>query len=187
MQQVIKGHTYRPRPDPPPFVTVPWNSWTYTVKGKITAAGTAPVVVTPYTTTVKQIATQIAEAVGIASVFPVIKVLRATAWITANQPNGLITPTGTAAFYELAGYNNTDKSKREVVSDQGTLNMPACFGYVYPSVDQKEILDAATEPNQPVMATTTSGIAAGTEIEVEHRIQVLWKAKNDLFTAAEQL
>jgi hypothetical protein len=185
MQQGIKGHTYRPRPDPPPFVTVPWNSWTYTVKGTITAAG-SPVVVTPYTTTVQQISKQIADAVGISTVFPVFKVLRATAWITANQPNGLITPTGTAAFYELAGYANTDKSKREVVSDQGTLNMPACFGYVYPNVDQKEILDAATEPSQPVMATTTSGLAAGDSIEVEHRIQVLWKAKNNLFAASEQ-
>jgi hypothetical protein len=187
LQQSVTGHTYKPRPDPTPFVTVPWNTWTYSKTGTIDADDQPSPTITPYTTTIGDIATQIKDANGIGAVAPVVKVLRAAAWITANQPNGLITPSGTTAFYELSGYDTTDKSKREIVSDQGTLNMPATFGYVFPIVDQKEILDAATSVNQPVMATTTEGLVTDQKVQCNHRIHVLWKAKNNLFTASEQL
>lgn len=186
LQQSVTGHTYRPRPDPTSFVTVPWNSWTYSKTGVISADDQTDPTITPFTTTIGEIAGQIKDANGIGAVAPVVKVLRAAAWITANQPNGLITPSGTTAFYELAGYDSTTKSKREIVTDQGTLNMPATFGYVYPIVDQKEILDPATSTNQPVMATTTDGLSSNDKIQVNHRIHVLWKAKNNLFTASEQ-
>lgn len=186
LQQSVTGHTYRPRPDPTPFVTVPWNSWTYSKTGTIDASDTPSPTISPMTTTIGDISTQIKDANGIGAVAPVVKVLRAAAWITANQPNGLITPNGTTAFYELAGYDSTVKSKREIISDQGTLNMPATFGYVYPIVDQKEILDPAVIQNQPVMATTTEGLNQNQKIQCNHRIHVLWKAKNSLFTASEQ-
>jgi hypothetical protein len=132
------------------------------------------------------IALQIKQKNGIGSVAPVVKIIRAAAWITSSQTNNLTTPTGTTAFYELAGYDSNVKSKREIVSDQGTLNMPATFGYVYPIVDQKEILDVATAASQPVMATTSDGLSPNQKLQVNHRVYVLWKAKSNLFTAAEQ-
>jgi hypothetical protein len=182
----VNGHSYKPRPDPTSFVTVPWNTWTYSATGTIAASSANPPVITPYTTLLGNIANQIVGANGIGAVAPEIKVLRAASWITSSQTSGLTVPKGTTTFYEVAGYDQTNKSKRETITDQGTLNMPATFGYVYPLVDQKEILDPSVTANQPVLATTTDALTSGQSIPVNHRVYVLWRAKNALFSESEQ-
>lgn len=184
----VTGHQYRPKPDPSSFVTVPWNTWTYSATGEIEADASSPPTITPYTTTVGQIAEQIKAANGIGAVAPEIKILRAASWITASTSQGLTVPKGTTTFYEIAGYDGTNKSKRETVTDQGTINMPAVAGYVFPIVDQKEILDPNVASGRPVMATTSdsSFLTSNARLPVNHRVYVLWRAKNSLFTESEQ-
>jgi hypothetical protein len=181
----MNGVKYSPNPDPPKFVTVPWNTWTYEKSGDIT--GTSTATINPYVTKVSDIATNIAVAVG-TSVAPEIKIIRAAAWITASQTNQLVAPTGTTTFYEIAG-DPAANSKRETISDRGTLNMSATFGYVYPKVDQKEIIDPASE-DRNILATTSDSpvLASGSDnrsLAVIHRVYVLWRPKNNLFTNVE--
>jgi hypothetical protein len=182
----MNGVKYSPNPNPPDFVAVPWNTWTYENTGEITSSG-GPAVVVPFATKALAVAEQISAALG-SSVAPEIKILRASAWITASQTNQLVAPTGTTTFYELAG-DATANSKRETISDRGTLNMPATFGYVYPKVDQKEIIDATSE-DRNILATTSDSPAlqpgsTDRTLAVTHRVHVLWRPKNNLFVAVE--
>lgn len=62
----MNGIEYHPRHNPTSFEELPWNHWTYEVTGDITSkVEGVGVVVTPYKTTLLDIAEQITNAYGI--------------------------------------------------------------------------------------------------------------------------
>lgn len=188
VQNKINGVAYTPAHIPNRFVQFPWNSWTYFKTGDVESKNDgAAVVVDPYVTTLTDIASQIATAYA-TSIAPEIKIIRASSRMTASQTNQLVTPRLTTAFYEIAGYNSSSKSKRETITDQGTLNVPAAAGYVYPAVDQREILDATNEGSRNIIATTSDAEpldVAGVKMSVAHKVYVLWRAKSQRFALAD--
>jgi len=195
LQRRVIGHQYKPNPDPTPFVLYPWNSWTFQIRGKVTATKSGGITtVTPYKTTIVDIASQIASANGMAAK-PNVRVKRATSWATASSSgNSLAVPAITTGYFELAGVNPASSiTVRETFSDKGTLNMSACTGYVFPITDQKEIFDGTSLDTATVMASTSDsaifadlGDGDSAEVDVTHRVYVEWKAKNPLLTEFEK-
>jgi hypothetical protein len=146
--------------------------------------------ITPYQTKVSDLAKQIAVAYGMGAT-PVVRVKRAASWATASQGgNSLDVPALTTGYFELAGHNSSASATiRETFTDKGTLNSPACTGYVFPIVDQKEIFDGSALDDLIMMVSTSDSSrfdslsdGESTSVDVTHRVYLEWKAKNPLLT-----
>lgn len=164
LERRLTGHKTVPATNPPAFVQVPWNTWTFECTEK-TASD-----LQGFNITVQDILTQIktrllfADNAGLR-----IKVQSAQIWCTAS---GLIFPDLEATFYELSGESTSiNQYPRSVQRDKGTLNMPARCGYMYPSADKREIVGT---PEAGLIVST--GVATSTGSELTFRVQVLWQA-----------
>jgi len=164
LERRLTGHKTVPATNPPAFVQLPWNSWTFERTDNSTSD------LQGFNITVGDILTQIRSRLQLSDGADIrIKVQSSQIWLTAAN---LIFPDLEATFYELSGEStSTDQNPRSVQRDKGTLNMPARCGYMYPSADKREIVGA----NQSTLIVA-NGIATTSGSDITFRIQVLWQS-----------
>lgn len=164
LERRFTGHKTVPATNPPAFVQLPWNSWTFERTDISTQA------VQGFNITVNDILGQIRGRIGISQEADIrIKIQGAQVWCTAS---GLVLPDLEATFYDVAGESTaTTQQPRSVQRDIGTLNMPARCGYNPPSADKREIVDATQGT-----LIITNGIAITTGSNITFRVQVLWQS-----------
>lgn len=164
LERRLTGHKTVPSTNPPAFVQLPWNSWTFERVDNTTSD------LQGFNITVGDILTQIRSRINIDANADIrIKVQSAQIWCTAAN---LIYPDLESTFYELSGETtSTDQNPRSVQRDKGTLNMPARCGYMYPSADRREIVGQ----NQQGLIIST-GIATQSGSDITFRVQVLWQS-----------
>lgn len=170
MERRMTGHKTVPANNPPAFVQLPWNSFTFERTNQTTDAASSS------TVTVIDVLTQIVNKVGLSTSPDAqvrIKVRSAQVWCTVAGT--LVHPDMEVQFYELSGENTSAvQQPRSTQRDLGTLNLPAKVGYVFPLADAKEILAAPDAALRIVTATV-----AETGSELTTRIQVLWQSSPD--------
>merc|ERR1711998_110199 len=118
LERRLTGHKTVPATNPPAFVQLPWNSWTFERTDNTTSD------LQGFNITVGDVLTQIRSRLQISDTADLrIKVQSSQIWCTAS---GLIFPDLEATFYELTGETtSTLQYPRSVQRDKGTLNMPA--------------------------------------------------------------
>lgn len=164
LERRLTGHKTVPATNPPAFVQVPWNTWTFERTDTTTQN------LQGFNITVQDILTQLKNRLLFSDGADLrIKVQSAQIWCTAA---GLIFPDLEATFYELSGESTSvNQYPRSVQRDKGTLNMPARCGYMYPSADKREIVGT---PEAGLIVST--GVATASGSEITFRVQVLWQA-----------
>jgi hypothetical protein len=163
LERRLTGHKTVPAPNPPAFVQLPWNSWTFERLDTTTADLQGASI------TVSDVITQIRGKLLLTEGSDIrIKVQSAQIWCTAS---GLIYPDLEATFYELVGETTaSNQYPRSTQRDKGTLNMPARTGYTYPSADKREVLGS---PQGALIIST--GVASELGSNITFRVQVLWQ------------
>jgi len=162
LERRLTGAKTVPAENPPAFVQLPWNSWTYE------RAVTTSAALETITVSVDNIREQIRGNVKLATDADIrIKVQSAQMWVTAPT---LLYPDLEATFFELSGEKQAaDQYARSIQRDKGTLNMPARCGYMFPSADRREILGASE-----VSLNVVAGRPTAEGSELTFRVQVLW-------------
>jgi len=168
LEHKLSGRKTVPQDNPPAYVSVPWNNFTYE---KTQEAGQAGAV---QSTTVQSIFAQIVARCGVSDTEPNIadvrcKVLSCQVWGTVGGT--LLVPELKAEFFELSGESVTSQRPRSTQRDIGTLNKPAKAGYVYPMQDQREIVAGE---NVNVRVADVTAVYQGMNLTT--RVQVLWQA-----------
>lgn len=164
IERRMNGYRTNPAPNPPTFVKLPWNSFTFE---RVTTAS-------PNTVTVNLIRSQIASATGLkiseatgnASIR--MKIQSAQVWATGTTATTV--PALSVEFYELTT-GTAVQYPRSSQSDRGTTLTPAKAGYTYPTSDRKQVLGIADD-DQTVVAAT---VGATTSCTV--RVQLLWNSQ----------
>jgi len=164
LEKRLTGSKTVPALNPPAFVQLPWNSWTFERLDKTVTD------LELVTVSVNDIITQIKGRLQLSDNADIrIKVQSAQIWVTASS---LIYPDLEATFFELSGEKQAaDQYARSTQRDKGTLNMPARCGYMFPSADKREVL-GASEKSLNVVA----GQATNTGSDITFRVQVLWQS-----------
>lgn len=164
LERRLTGHKTVPAINPPAFVQLPWNSWTFE-RTETTSSD-----LQGFNITVNDVLGQIKSRLLLGDGADVrIKVQACQIWVTAS---GLLLPDLEATFYELVGQSTpTNQYPRSTQRDIGTLNMPARCGYQYPSADKREVLGA---PDSGLIIS--NGVATSSGSNLTFRVQVLWQA-----------
>ena len=165
MESRMQGRKVNPAPNPPCFVEVPWNDWTYEKLETTTEANQNIDI------TVADIQQQIRGKLGIeTSAYVWLKVQSAYAWATSAGPD-FVAPDMEVSFYEVMGEPSAQHA-RSVQRDKGTLNMPARCGFIFPINDSREILGNTTESPLNILRATAT--AAGTNVTL--RVHILYQS-----------
>lgn len=164
LERRLTGFKTVPADNPPAFVQVPWNSWTFERTDISTQAFEST------TITVKDILDQIKSKVKLAESADLrIKVQSAQVWLTAAA---LIQPDLEVSFYEIANtIPAAGQYPRSTQRDLGTLQKPAKIGYHFPSADKREIM-GNIEDSYKIMSSVANEI----DSHVTSRVQVLWQS-----------
>lgn len=164
LERRLTGHKTVPATNPPAFVQLPWNSWTFE-RTDITTSD-----LQGFNITVGDVLTQIRSRLQLTDVADIrIKVQSSQIWCTAS---GLVFPDLEATFYELTGETtSTLQYPRSSQRDKGTLNMPARCGYMYPNSDKREVVGSPEA--QLIIA---NGVATTLGSNITFRVQVLWQS-----------
>jgi len=164
IERKINGYRTSPSPNPPTFVKLPWNSFTYE---RVTTA-------TPNVVTVNDILSQLAQVCGLIIAAPSgnadirIKVQSAQVWATGTTATSV--PALSVIFNEMTTGTAT-QYPRSTQSDRGTTLMPAKAGYTYPNSDRKQILGGA-DAGQTIVSATV-----GASTSCTARVQILWNSQ----------
>jgi len=167
LERRLTGHKTVPQNNPPAYVALPWNSFTYEKTQIAGAAGADQV------TTIAEIQVQLFARCGLqgqpnpAKVS--VKVQSAQVWGSAGST--LMAPEISTKFFELSGESPTSQSIRSQQRDVGTLSMPAKTGYAFPVSDRKEI--AGDQPTLKVV----EAVAIYEGMYMTTRVQILWQAE----------
>lgn len=162
------GTKFTPAQNPPDFVEIPWNQYTWERTDE-------PAEFVDLNFTVEDIINQIRNRLnispaGIAETGNVIKVKiqDIASWGTAAvQTVGI--PDLKMRVYEL---NPSDAlTARTTLRDIGTLNMPARCGYKFPISDSQQVL---SDTDAAIKIANVQ--VAGTGLRVTTRVHVLWKS-----------
>lgn len=163
------GAKFTPAQNPPDFVEIPWNQYTWE------RTDDDPAEFASFNITVGDIINQIRNRLnispdGITEIGNVIKIKvnDVAAWGTAAiQSVGI--PDLKMRVFEL---NPSDVlTARTTLRDIGTLNMPARVGYRFPVSDSKQIL---SDSDSAIKIATLE--PAGSGLRVTSRVHVLWKS-----------
>jgi len=168
LERRLTGHKTVPQDNPPAYVSLPWNSFTFE-KTQIAGQALGEQIIT-----VNDILVQIAARCGLASTPPSVadvrvKVLSAQVWGTVGAT--LTVPEISSEFYELSGETPSAQKPRSSQRDIGTLNRPAKVGYAFPQVDRKEVV---ADDETALKVVRTVAIYEGMYITA--RVQVLWQS-----------
>lgn len=163
----MTGHKTVPANNPTAFVQRPWNSWTYekfeTTTGDLQ---TVSITVNDITNNIRGRCAISAEGNKLQ-----LKILSSQIWCTASS---LTYPDLEAAFFEVQGDTPLTQQIRSLQRDKGTLNMPAKAGYVFPTVDQRDIVgDLGNILNSLKIC---EGTATESGSNLTFRVQVLWQS-----------
>jgi len=116
LEKRLTGSKTVPAINPPAFVQLPWNSWTFERLDKTVTD------LELVTVSVNDIITQIKGRLQLSDSADIrIKVQSAQIWVKQAA----------------------DQYARSTQRDKGTLNMPARCGYMFPSADRREVLGAS--------------------------------------------
>ena len=165
LEKRLTGSKTVPAMNPPAFVQLPWNSWTFERLDTTTSD------FEKVTITVNDIIEQIRGRLQFKAVTDCnirIKVQSAQIWVTASS---LVYPDLEASFFELSGESSSTQQPRSSQRDKGTLNLPARCGYMFPSSDRREILSV---DDAALLVMTGTPLTTGSNITL--RCQVLWQA-----------
>ena len=166
LEHRLTGHKTIPQDNPPAYVALPWNSFTYEKTQIAGSAGADQV------TTIAEIQVQLFARCGLqgqptpANVS--VKVQSAQVWGSAGQT--LMAPEISTKFFELSGESPTSQAARSQQRDVGTLTKPAKTGYAFPVSDRKEITG-----DQPTLKVVEA-IAIYEGMYMTTRVQILWQA-----------
>lgn len=169
LERRLTGFKTIPRDNPPAFVALPWNSFTYEVTNESGQAGASQII------TVQEILAQLATRCALATTPPEVanvrvKVQSCQVWCTVA--GALVQPDIETTFYELSGEAAAaSQQARSIQRDLGTLNKPAKVGYVYPSADRREII---ADDLAALKVVSTVVVPAGARVTA--RVQVLWQS-----------
>ena len=167
MESRVQGRKVNPAPNPPCFVEVPWNDWTFE-RLETTTEDLQNIDIS-----VAGITQQIRGRLGIESTATIwLKVQSAYVWATSAGPD-FVTPDVEVSFYEVQGEPSAQHA-RSVQRDKGTLNMPARCGFIYPINDSREILGNTSERALNILRATAS--ASGTNVTL--RVHVLYQSNS---------
>lgn len=166
IERRFNGYKTSPAPNPPTFVKLPWNSFTYE---KVTTAS-------PNTVRVTDVLSQLAQTCGLiiggASGNADIRIKVQSAQVWATGTTATTVPALSVNFNEMSiGSAIGNQYPRSTQSDRGTTLMPAKAGYTYPNSDRKQIL-GATDGDQIIVAATVGATTSCTA-----RVQVLWNSQ----------
>jgi len=169
LERRLTGFKTTPQDNPPAFVQLPWNSFTFERTDTLTDPKQLVSVIT-----VQDIIIQIAAKCGLATTPPDVanvrvKVQGCQVWMTVGST--LLVPDMEVRFFELSGETASGQQVRSTQRDLGTLNKPAKVGYQFPSADKREII--AEGGVQLKVVQTTAAEAGG---NITSRIQVLWQS-----------
>jgi len=168
LEMRMSGHRTIPAQNPPAFVQLPWNSWTYQRTDRTQSQ------LERVTVTLGDIAAQIKARLGIDNLEQTkgirIKVQGAQIWCTAST---LVLPEIDCTFFEIDAGATQPRSNQK---DIGTLQNPAKCGYRYPNSDRKNVLSFPFDSDQ----TICDAIASSQDSDVTLRIQVLWQTDSSL-------
>lgn len=179
LERRMKGFRTVPQMNPPAFVSLPWNSFTYERTDTVTDQTLLRTVTVA--DILKQLAARCALQVeeGVPRDANVrIKVISAQVWGTVGS--NLTVPDMIVRFYEFNGGASLPNLTRQNVRDQqrdiGTLNMPAKCGYTFPSSDRQEILseDSAGQGDNSIKILDVQSAEAGLNLTM--RCQILWQS-----------
>ena len=160
----MSGRRYVPAADPSTFIEKPWNSWTFE-RTNITTSAFEPTLIT-----IADVLTQISGKLGVSADRLIVKVQRVAVWCTAA---GLLQPDVACSFYELSEKTVVPQMVRSQQRDLGTLNRPARCGYIYPMVDQKEIIYKLEE-----QLIISNSVATSIDSRVTTRVSILWNVQD---------
>jgi len=168
LEHKLNGRKTIPQDNPPAYVALPWNSFTYERTQEAGQAGAVQ------STTVQDVLAQVAARVCLADTPPRVadvrvKVLGCQTWGIVGGT--LLVPEILAEFFELSGETVTTQRPRSSQRDIGTLQKPAKAGYVFPIQDQREIV---ADDNVNLRIANVTAIYAGMNLTT--RIQVLWQS-----------
>lgn len=170
LEKRLTGYKTIPQDNPPAFVQLPWNSFTF----EVTQTGDAPGIT--QIITIGTILTQIATKCGLSIEPPNVanvrvKVQSAQVWCTVAAT--LLQPDMEVKFYELSGEPiAANQQARSIQRDLGTLNKPAKVGYVFPNADKREII--GTDDVAALKVLSAEAVAGGSRLT--SRVQVLWQS-----------
>jgi len=177
LERRMRGFRSVPQDNPPAFVALPWNSFTFERTDTSTDQSLLSVV------TVGNILTQVAAKCALqvesgltrdANVR--IKVISAQVWGTVGS--NLTVPDMIVRFYEFNGGASLPNITRQQVRDQqrdlGTLNKPAKCGYHFPSSDRQEILSEDSAGDNDLKILDVQSAEAGLNLTM--RVQILWQS-----------
>lgn len=167
MEHRISGARYTPAIEPPTFVEKPWNSYTFS-RSDVTTAGLESVPIT-----VADIITQVSNKLAVNADRLVIKIQRAAVWCTVAAT--LLQPDMSCSFYEVSEKTVVPQMARSEQRDLGTLNRPARCGYIYPMVDQKEIIYKAEEQ---LLVVNSVPVTSGSIVTT--RVAILWNVQSSV-------
>ncbi len=165
IKRSIAGAKFVPKPDPPTFVEKPWNPWTFNRTARTTAEEMSMPI------TVADVITQISNKLGLTADRLVVKIQRAAVWCTVGDT--IFQPDISCSFYEVSEKTVAPQMARSEQRDLGTLNRPARVGYIYPMVDQKEIIYKAEE-----QLLILNAVAETTGSLITVRVHVLWNVQS---------
>jgi len=169
LERRLTGFKTTPQDNPPAFVQLPWNSFTYERTDTISD----PNLLTS-TVTVQDIIIQIANKCALSTNPPTVanvrvKVQGCQVWMTVGAT--LLVPDMEVRFFELSGETAANQQVRSTQRDLGTLNRPAKVGYQFPSADRREVIaEAAVQ----LKVVETTAVEVGGNIT--SRVQVLWQS-----------
>jgi len=168
LEHKLNGRKTVPQDNPPAYVALPWNSFTYE---KTQEAGQANAV---QSTTVQDILAQVVARCGLADSPPRVadvrvKVMSCQTWGTVGST--LLVPEILSEFFELSGETVTTQRPRSSQRDIGTLNKPAKAGYIFPVQDQREIV---ADDNVALRVADVTAVYQGMNLTT--RVQILWQS-----------
>jgi len=155
-----------PRLTPPQYVSLPWNSYTYS-----STWATSDTSLNSIDITVGSIRQSIIAKMGLAGApgRVLLKIQSAQCWQVATG-SGLSEPNLRVWFYEIDPDAPTYNFRSEQ-ADHGTLNRPARCGYQYPLRDSKQVMSGSNDTHVLLRAKTVANENMG---NITIRVKVLW-------------
>lgn len=162
LQTKVEGRAYRPPNDPPSYPTRSWVPLTYEVIHTCNADSTGTSIAMGALLDECKARYAVSTSGQVA-----LQVLSAQVWATSQGPDFPL-PGLEADFYEIANSPTGSAIARKRTRDNGTLQRPAVAGYIFPLVDQKDVITADDKSKLVVAAT---GTYKGTKLVIRVRLR----------------
>lgn len=160
---------------PTPFIKRPWYYWTYDLTQEVTVDNTGVAIKASDVLLKLRTELQIDPSASLR-----FKVLKASTWAMSAE-RGVVQPNCESRYYDLNPSPTGVPSEplrqfpRSTQRDIGSYSVAAGTSYVFPPLDQREIL-TDTNPQNDTIITDTIAVSAGTNVTT--RIHIMWQTGN---------